>query len=57
LYTGIGKPFKGDLKSIDAKLIKSVNVIKTKEQLAKYGSEASNGVVEITLVDGASLPE
>ena len=43
-----GKVFKGDLKTIDPKTIKSVDILKGKDATAIYGAAGKNGVMLIT---------
>ncbi|WP_372768340.1 M56 family metallopeptidase [Lutibacter sp.] len=50
LYILDGKEIsKEELNKIDAKIIKSMNVIKGEEALKKYGDKGKNGVVEIVI--------
>ena len=50
LYILDGKEIsKEELNKIDAKIIKSMNVIKGEEALKKYGDKGKNGVVEIII--------
>ena len=49
IYYVNGKEFNGDLNTIDAKKISSVNVIKGPTAIEKYGEKGKNGVVEIFL--------
>jgi len=43
-----GEPFKKDLKTLNPNAIQSINVLKG-SAAAKYGNDAQNGVIEITL--------
>jgi hypothetical protein len=49
LFIVDGKEFNGDVNSIDANGISSVNVLKGAAAIDKYGDKGKNGVVEITL--------
>jgi len=49
LYVVDGKQIPNALKEIDPASIESINVLKDKTALDKYGAEGQNGVVEITL--------
>jgi hypothetical protein len=49
LYIVDGKPTPNALKEINPASIESINVLKDKAALDKYGAEGQNGVVEITL--------
>lgn len=47
-----GAPFNGNINSISADQIKSMNVLKDAASAALYGSRASNGVIVITTKSG-----
>lgn len=43
---------KEEANKIDPDKIKSINVIKTSSEVAKYGDKSKNGIIEITLKEG-----
>jgi len=54
LYVIDGKVIKegGDINAIKAENIESINILKDKTAIEKYGERAKNGVIEITLKKG-----
>jgi TonB-dependent SusC/RagA subfamily outer membrane receptor len=52
LFVVDGKVIDGDLSSIDPNSIESITVLKNAEAAKKYGVEAKEGIVEITLKKG-----
>ncbi|WP_121355121.1 M56 family metallopeptidase [Flavisolibacter nicotianae] len=57
LYFVDGKEFSGDLNTIDPQRIESMNVLKDKSAIDKYGERGKNGVVEITLKKSGQVNE
>ena len=53
LYVVDGVPFNGNLNSISADQIESMNVLKDASSTALYGSRGANGVILITTKNGA----
>jgi N-acetylmuramoyl-L-alanine amidase len=47
-----GKEFNGTLDKLDPTMIQSVNVLKDKPAIAKYGEKGKNGVIEIITKPG-----
>jgi len=52
LYYVDGKEFNGTLDKLDPTMIQSVNVLKDKPAIAKYGEKGKNGVIEIITKPG-----
>jgi alpha-2-macroglobulin len=52
LYIIDGKPYLGDISSIDPGVIKEIKTLKDESMTAIYGSMASNGVIVITTNSG-----
>ena len=57
LYYVDGKEFTGDLNKIDPSTIKSINVLKDRSAVAKYGDKGKNGVVEIITKAGKVISD
>lgn len=52
LYYVDGKEFNGTLDKLEPTMIQSVNVLKDKPAIAKYGEKGKNGVIEIITKPG-----
>jgi HSP20 family molecular chaperone IbpA len=51
-----GEKYEGDINDLDPKKIESVNVLKDKPAIDKYGANGKNGVIEITMKNSTKKP-
>jgi len=51
-----GMEYNGSIKDIPAEYIEKINIIKKASEISKYGERGKNGIFDITLKEGKSIP-